>query len=231
MLPANLQSLTPEEQIELFEVSGYYLPDPTQTFRFCNYQNVRYRITPTATPYEYQAIGCESDGYEIAGQGPIAQPTVTLSNIGRIVSDWLFDLKYNPQYRLEGSTVTRRITQRRFLEGGGSELEPAREISVEIFQIENIAEETCKAVQFVLSSPYDLDGATLPNRPLLRSCPWRYRDPDECAYTGSAMYTRSNAPTSDPSQDICNKSLAACELRFGTGNILRFGGFPGLGGL
>ena len=228
MLPANLQSLAPDTLIELFEVSEYNLSDLTQTFRFCNYNGVAYRVNPTATPYPYQAIGCESEGFELVGQGPIPQPKVTVSNVGRAVSDWLFDLKYQPTYRLEGATVTRRITQLPFLEGFGQELAAARELPPAIFQIEQLEEETFKAVRFLLSSPFDLDGATLPNRPALRSCPFRYRGGD-CGYVGTAMYDRRNQPTSNPQEDICNKSLSACELRFGSG-IIRLGGYPGLGG-
>lgn len=227
MLPANLQSLTPNSLIELFEVSNYRTDDPDETFRFCNYTGVSYRVSPTAPAYEYQAIGCESEGFELVGQGPIPQPKITVSNIGRVVSDWLFELKYNPVYKLEGATVTRRMTQTTFLEGGAQMLSIARELAPAVFQIEQIEEETYKAVRFVLSSPFDLDGATLPNRPAIRSCPFRYRG-EECGYTGG-MYDRRNNPTSEAQEDICNKSLSACELRFGSG-IVRFGGYPGLGG-
>lgn len=227
MLPANLQSLTPDTFIELFEVSGYSIADPAATFRFCNYTGVSYRVTPASPPYEYQAIGCESEGFEIVGQGPIPQPKVTVSNVGRMVSDWLHDLKYNPLYILEGATVTRRLTQSVFLEGGPESLSPARELPPAIFQIEQIPEESFKAVQFLLSSPFDLAGATLPNRPALRTCSWRYRS-GECGYVGAARYTRANVATTDPTLDICNKGVMACEQRFPVGSV-RFGGFPGLG--
>ena len=228
MLPANLQSLTPDTLIELFEVSDYNFNNPTETFRFCNYNGVSYRTDPTATPNVYQAIGCESEGFELSGQGPIPQPKITVSNVGRAVSDWLFVLKTNPNYRLEGAEVTRRITQRRFLEGGGDESATARELPPAFFRVEQLSEETFKGVSFVLASPFDLDGATLPGRFALRTCPFRYRGND-CGYTGAAMYDRVNRPVSEPHLDLCNKSLTACELRFSR-TYIRFGGYPGLGG-
>ncbi len=227
MLPGNLWSLTPNTFIELFEISNYNLDDPEETFRFCNYTGVSYRLTPESEPHEYPAIGCESEGYELVGQGPIPQPKVTISNVGRVVSDWLYLLKYDPRHRLEGATVTRRLTQAPFLEGGEEYLSAVRELAPAIFLIEQLAQESYKACQFILASPFDLEGVTLPNRPALRTCPFAYRG-SYCGYTGVGAFTRANQVTTDPRQDICAKTIAACELRFPTGN-LRFGGFPGLG--
>jgi lambda family phage minor tail protein L len=229
MLPGNLQSLMPDTTIELYEVSDYALLDPTLTFRFCNYTGVYYRTSPSGTAYEYKAIGCEADGFDVTGQGSLPQPRLTVSNVGRMLSDWLFDLKYNPAFRLEGATLTRRITQASYIEGGENELAPARELPVQIYSIEQLEEESPTAVRFVLASPFELDGATIPNRPALRTCPFRYRDGDTCGYAGTDMFTRRNEVTGDPQEDICNKTLTACELRFSTGTV-RFGGFPGLGG-
>lgn len=228
MLPANLQSLQPDALIELFEISDYRRSNPAETFRFCNYNGVSYRVNPTATPQPYLAIACESEGFELVGQGPVPQPKITVSNVGRSISDLLFIMKTNPDYRLEGSTVIRRVTQSSFLEGGGNELAGLRELPFHSFVIEHIEQETFKAVQFTLSSPFDFDGATLPNRPALRTCAWRYRS-EECGYFGAAKFTRRNQSTGDSALDVCNKSIAACELRFGEGAILRHGGFPGLG--
>lgn len=235
MLPGNLQSLQPDTLIELFEVTDFKLgpTDPygdefPDTIHFCNYTGVFYRTTPDGTPNEYMAIGCEADGFDVSGQGELPQPRLTISNVGRMLSDWLFQLKFDPRYRLEGATLIRRMTQISYLEGGPNMLQPVRELPLNVYQIEQLEEESPTAARFVLASPFDLDGATLPNRPALRSCPFRYRDPNTCGYTGQ-MYDRRNQSTSDPAQDICNKSLTACETRFSTGAI-RFGGFPGLGG-
>jgi lambda family phage minor tail protein L len=146
-----------------------------------------------------------------------------------MLSDFLFQLKFNPLYRLEGATLRRHLTQVNFLESGPDAFAPVRELPPQIYQIEQLENETPSAAQFILSSPFDLDGATLPNRPALRTCPYRYRDPDTCGYTGSEMFTRANQPIFDPAQDICNKGLTACELRHPFG-LLPHGGFVGLGG-
>ena len=229
MIIANLQSLTPNTLIELFEVSEFNLNNLTETFRFCNYSGVSYRLSPTATPFEYAAIECESEGFEVIGQGPIPQPKITLSNLGRVVTDLMFRMKYDSTCRLEGSKVTRRLTQQQFLEVGEFPLAPARELPVSEWLIEQLEEESNRAVRFLLSSPFDVENATLPNRPALRSCPFRYRDPNTCMYTGTAMFDRRNLPTGDPQMDVCNKTVDACELRF-TGTLIRHGGYPGLGG-
>lgn len=233
MLPRNLQSLTPNTQIELYVLTDYKLrinpygdqfPD---AFRFCNFTGVSWRETPDSIAYPYAAIGCESEGFDVTGQGALPQPKITVSNVGRDLSDKLFTLKYDPNYRLEGATLIRHLTQVNFLEDGPDYLAPNRELPPQIYQIEQLDNETMNAVSFVLSSPFDLDGATLPNRSALRTCPYRYRDSETCGYTGPG-YTRRNDPTSTPGEDICNKSLTACEIRHS--GLLPFGGFPGLGG-
>jgi lambda family phage minor tail protein L len=62
---------------------------------------------------------------------------------------------------------------------------------------------------------------------MVRSCTWVYRSP-ECSYANPAKFTITNAITQNASEDICAKTIAACETRFGAGSILPFGGFPGL---
>lgn len=78
----------------------------------------------------------------------------------------------------------------------------------------------------------------LPKRKFYDStCPWKYRGV-ECKYpqtgtgaiagsnpalSANGYFTYQNVPTVDVSQDICNKSVAACALRR---NLVNFGGFP-----
>lgn len=228
MLTANVQSLSPESPVELIEVSNFRLSNPGETFRFCNYSNVFYRLTPSSTPYEYQAIAFQTSGFELVGQGAIPQPKLTMANVGRTVSSLLFLMKNDPDYRLEGTTVVRRMTQRTYLEDGPGRFSALRELPYHMFVIEQINQETFKAVEITLSSPFDFEGLTLPARITLRSCGSQLRK-EGCEYAGPLMFTRRNEPTSNPKEDICAKTISACELRFGVGNILRFGGFPGLG--
>lgn len=229
--------MTPNAQIELFVLTDYRLTprdayDPEEEFpdeiRFCNFTGVRWRETPDAEPKDYLAIGCESEGYDLTGQGALPQPRVTVSNVGRMLANVLYRLKYNPLYRLEGGTLIRHLTQVNFLEDGPDYLSPARELPRQIYTIEQLEGETESAAQFILTSSFELDGVTLPGRMALRTCPYRYREEDTCGYTGTAMFTRANQPTGNAAQDICAKTLTACELRHA--GLLPFGGYVGLGG-
>jgi lambda family phage minor tail protein L len=217
---SNLLSLNPDSPIELFEISNYNLTAPTETLYICNYPGVSFE------GQEYAAIGCESEGFDLIGQGPIPTPQLTVSNIGRVVSTWLTQCKTSPNYRLEGTTVRRRLTQRQFLDGGENSGASIKELPQQTFVIEQVTEETYIAVKFRLGSPFDVEGVTLPARPLLRSCSWRYRSA-ECGYLGGG-FTLNNVATDNPALDVCAKSLTACEVRFGSYANLPFGGAPGL---
>ena len=48
-----------------------------------------------------------------------------------------------------------------------------------------------------------------------------------CPYTGEACYDK-NGETTDESGDVCGHRLSDCVLRFGEGNPLYYGGFPGV---
>ncbi|MBO3459945.1 phage minor tail protein L [Aetokthonos hydrillicola Thurmond2011] len=216
----SITSLNPDSPIELFEISGWNLVTLSQTLYICNFTNVIFNgIT-------YQAIGCESEGFDLIGQGPIPTPQLTVSNIGRVISDLLYNCKTNANYRLEGSTVLRRVTQKQFLDGQQNANAAIKELPQQQYIIEQMVEETYLAVKFRLGSPFDVEGVTLPARPLLRSCSWRYRS-TECGWTGG-MFTLNNQATANPVLDQCAKSLPACECRFGQYTDLPFGGAPGL---
>jgi len=218
---SNLISLNPDSPIELFEFSNYNLNAPTDTLYICNYSGVSFN------GQSYLAIGCESEEFDLIGQGPIPTPQLTISNIGRVVSNWLYQCKTATNYRLEGTSVKRRVTQRQFLDDGTNPSASIKELPQQIYLIEQVVEETYLAVKFRLGSPFDVDGVTLPARPLLRSCSWIYRS-NECSYVGTQGYDLNNNATSDPTQDQCAKSLAACTIRFGSLVDLPFGGAPGL---
>ena len=217
---SNLLSLNPDSPIELFEISNYNLSAPSETLYICNYAGVSFE------GQAYAAIGCESEGWDLVGQGPIPTPQLTVSNIGRVVSTWLNECKTSPNYRLEGTTVKRRVTYLQFLDGSENEGASIKELPQQIFVIEQMFSETYIAVQFRLGSSFDVEGVTLPARPLLRSCSWRYRSA-ECGYLGGG-YTINNVATDNPALDVCAKTLTACETRFGSYVDLPFGGAPGL---
>lgn len=221
MIPLNVSELDLDAKISLIEISEFNLLAPNETLYLCNYTGVSYQNK------QYQAIGLEVTGYDLIGQGQIPNPMITVSNVGRVISNWLYRCKTTPNYRLEGCTVTRRVTQNKFLDGQPNSGEAITEFTPDIYSLEQVVEETYAAVKFKLATPFDIENMYLPARLALRTCSSLYRG-SECGYVGP-YYNILNQPTLDPRQDVCSKSLEACETRFGKVNDLPFGGFPGLG--
>jgi lambda family phage minor tail protein L len=221
MLPVSITDLDLDAKISLLEISEFNFLAPTETIYLCNFSGVSFESQ------EYQAIGIELSGFDLIGQGQIPNPNVTISNVGRIISNWMYRCKVTPNYRLEGCTVTRRTTQKKFLDGQPNSQDAIREFTPDIFQLEQVSEETYAAVKFKLATPFDIENTTLPSRLALRSCSSIYRG-SECGYQGPG-YTINNQPTLDATLDVCPKSLEGCEARFGKFGVLPFGGFPGLG--
>jgi lambda family phage minor tail protein L len=215
-----LGSLTLTAPIELFEISNFNRRSPGETIYIANYVGVDFE------GQTYEAIGCEGEGFDLVGKGSPPEPRLTISNIGRFTSDFIYRATQLPGYLLEGATVTRRLTQRQFLDGQPGESAAVKEDPPSIYQIEQLEEETDTLVRLRLGMP-GFSGLTLPSRPALRRCPSTYRGGD-CGYAGAAMFDRQNNPTLDPTLDVCAQDLIACELRFGANNTLNFGGFPGL---
>jgi lambda family phage minor tail protein L len=222
MIPPSVLTLDLDAIIPLYELTDYNLTDPTESIFFCNYVGVSFE------DQEYQAIGCESEGIDYIGQGALDGGNLRVSNVGNIISDWLYQVKTTSGYRLEGATVKRTLTQRKYLDDGTDSGASLKSFAPDIFKIEQVSAETFQAVDFKLSTPWELDGYTLPGRSALRTCAWVYRGV-ECGYTGTQRYTITNTTTTDPKLDVCSKSIQSCETRFGTTVVLNHSGFPALG--
>lgn len=233
MIP-NLLSLNPDSFIELYEIYKYRVIDKDKEDTDTSIETIRIGSTAIddSTPWvvfngkTYYAVGVQGEGFDLIGQGAIPTPRLTVSNVGGILTKWLKQSR-EAGYRLEGTFVKRHVTQKRFLDGQVDANAGVKELPIQVYVIEQLAEENYTNAKFNLGSAFDVEGITLPARVMVRSCTWIYRSP-ECSYAGSAKYTLDGNVTQDPNQDFCAKTLAACELRFGVGNVLPFGGFPGL---
>lgn len=242
----NLLSLNPESFIELYEFYKYYWNannrtwdgSSANTIRICNF--IKEDNSIPGVSFEdnlYYALGIQGEGFDLIGQGAIPTPTLTVSNVGGILTSWLRETKVNPNYRLEGTYVKRRVTQKRFLDGESNAGDSIKELPFQIYVIEQLQEENYQFAKFRLTTPFDTDGITMPARILSRSCPWAYRG-GECGHVPKVIiqngvqktlyYNINNQQTDNPDQDICAKTLKACEIRFGKFATLPFGGFPGL---
>lgn len=219
---SGLESLELDSKIELFQIDQFNLRNPKEAFYFCNYSGVIFEGV------EYTAIGCQSEGYDLVGQGSIPNPTLALSNVGSVVSNLIYKLINTQGYRLEGSRVTRITTSKKFLDGQSNAGDSIRQNQPDIYVLSQMQELTYQAVKFTLATNFDLEGDLLPNRIALRSCSAVYRS-TQCSYIGGAMYNLSNQRVLDVESDACAKTLTACKIRFGAGAVLPYAGYPGLG--
>jgi lambda family phage minor tail protein L len=144
--------------------------------------------------------------------------------------------------RMEGSKVVRKRTLAKYLDAvnfSGS-VNPTADSTAhypdDVWYIDRMSLRTKEQVEFELASPLDLAGVMLPRRQIqARACCWKYRSP-ECGFTGTLIADANDVllpldpETAAPlGQDVCGHRVKSCELRFGKGNELPFGGFPGAG--
>ena len=174
-----------------------------------------------AWPVNIEGIGADSDG-------TATRPTLRVGNVnGRITALCLaFEdlLKFKITVR---ETMAQYLDAENFPDGNPA-ADPTQE-ALEIWFIDQKTGEDGEMVQWDLSSPGEIDNHGLPGRQMTTFCHWAmtggYRGPN-CGYTGRMMFDDDDAPTDDPSMDICKGCLSSCKLRFGENEELPHGGFP-----
>ena len=180
---------------------------------------------------EYAAWPYQLEGLEKSTSGSNATPSLTVANIESSIS--ALCLAYDD---LLQAKVTIHDTKEKYLDArnfadGNPTADPTQE-KLQVWYIDGKTGELAgETVEFVLSSPMDLQGQMIPTRQLHSLCTWcirnKYRTGDGCDYAGTRYFDKNNNPVSDPSLDECNGTLTACKLRFGENNELSHGGFPG----
>lgn len=184
---------------------------------------------------EYLPLPIEADGFAWSGTGTLPRPTLTLA--GYDLS--LLGLVVNAD-DLVGCPVVRIRTYRRYLDDGETPNPDAR-YEPDHYVIERKAAQTRTTLQFELSAAMDQQGRMIPARQVLRdSCShkFRYWANDQwnytgvtCPYAGGTMYNRAGVETTDPTKARCGKRVSDCKAHFGSGAVLPFYGFPGVGRL
>ncbi|GEP11116.1 phage minor tail protein L [Methylobacterium gnaphalii] len=230
------QSLTPGDLIHL------YLIDLSPIG-----VNQQYAFTPgtprtsavyfRGVPYAARDVKC--DGFEMTGQGAMPQPTISVTNVGRVMSSAaiLYD-------DLVGARLVRTRTYRQFLDDGETPDGNAA-YSQDIYLFDQKTEHTKRQISWTLAAAMDQEGVMLPKRLILRDvCLKKYRRPIlnetggfvgydyskvECPYAGAQAYDADGNPTT-PDKDTPSRHVATCcKARFGAAAQLPFGGFPGVG--
>lgn len=224
-ITGDIQRLEPGALVELFELDATEIG--ADRLRFHGYTQVG---SIWWQGNEYSPWPIEGKGFARSGQGQQPAPRLTVGNVdGSISAVCLY------ANDLVGAKLRRRRTLGRFLDArnfpeGNPEADPAEELPVEEWFVEQKTAETSETVEFELSSALDFNGVQLPRRQIVANvCVWLmiggYRGPN-CGYTGAAMFDRDDNPVADPSLDKCGGRLSSCKCRFGANNPLPFGSFP-----
>ena len=228
-----LQSLYPGEIVTLVEVDGTKFG--ATDYRFHN-ENVQYTpeeimkavesgtLPPKEIMFQGEAYGARPfgiTGISFTSDGKAGKPQLTLSNVDSQVSALI--RSYNGMMQAK---VTIWITPKELIQPDGSIKDGAyRKL---VYYVERPSYCNQSVARFELTSPYDMDGIMIPPRITQSVCYWAqrgwYRSGKGCGYNGTRMFDKDNNPVTDPSQDYCAGTVTACNIRFGDGNELDFGG-------
>lgn len=243
-LNADYQKLEPGSEVRLFEVDGsafgvgeilrfhaYNIPHTEQEILAAGGDETK---LPAKSIWwqgeEYSAWPCQIEGIETSTDGNSAQPKLSVANLDSSIT--ALCLAYDDLLQAKVTihdTLAKYLDKQNFPDGNAT-ADPTQE-KLKVFYIDSKSSETNEVVEFILSSPMDLQGMMIPTRQLHSLCTWcirnKYRTGDGCDYAGTRYFDKHNNPVNDPSKDECNGTLSACELRHGDGNELPFGGFPG----
>jgi len=143
-------------------------------------------ITFAGQAYTPFPIKMSNFGYN--GDGTIARPAISVSNIGGFVSNLLLQGQ-----DLEGANLTRRRVFSKFLDAvnfpnGNPNADPTAAYPDEIYIINQKKAENATAVSWELAPPFDLNSAKLPGRLALGNfCQWNYRGGQGCSYSGAPL--------------------------------------------
>lgn len=221
---------SPSSIIDLFE-ADFSSIDTTDTsvLRFFNDTN-ELGTNIVFNNLEYTSYPFSIDGFEWDGSGQLPSPKMKLGNINGYIT------ALNQQYQdLLGLRITRIRTLYKYLDavnfssGINSEADPTAIYPKEVYYIDRKVSENNSIVEYSLVSALDISSVKIPRRLIIQNlCSWRYKDAN-CGYIPGAMFTETGIPTDNPILDTCGKRLSDCKLRFGTNNVLNYGGYPGAG--
>lgn len=229
-IQAEIQSLSPSALIELFQVDLTAQGGP---ILYWHAGTNGLNVPLTWNGQVYTPFPAHVDGFKMSGTGALPRPTISVSNIGGAFS--ALAKQYND---FAGCKLIRIRTFSRFLDavnfpgGVNPTADPTQSLPPEVWYFDRKAQEDAQTMKYELCAALDLISARIPNRQFIQNtCPWIYRGPD-CGYTGTAYWDINNTPVSTQAQDVCAKTLAACQLRFpqqgNTSVPMPFGGFPGV---
>lgn len=229
-LQTEAQSLQPDNLISLFRLDTTSLGGPLLHF-------VQGREETQSVVFDevsYDPVDVEFTGLEVSGMGALPTPTIRIAN-----TDGIWQALINTYGDLEGCTIYRLRTHKRFLDTQ-PDADPLAFYGPDTFKIERKVSENQVFIEWQLSAAIDQEGVMLPRRVVVRdTCLFRYRAWNQgtasfdytdavCPYVGSQSYDINDQPVASGANDVPSRRKTCCTTRFGAGNPLPFGGFPGV---
>jgi len=186
-----LQSLSPDAEIELFEFNATPedLVSP-EVYYFHNGTNeLGGSVVFNGVTYNKYAI--EVSGYDKDSTGPIPRVRVRVSNTLRLFTS--LALNFNDLLRAK---LIRRRTFTRFLDAvnfvGGVNLtaDPNQVLPEDTHYLYRKVSEGKDLVDLEFAGLTDLENIMLPRRTMQLSCGSTYREPNTCAHVGVPLFTK-----------------------------------------
>lgn len=212
-----LLELNHDERITLFTLSNFNNRKRREKFHFTNNVGIVF------DGVSYEPLSCKIEGIEYSGEGAVARPKLTVADPEGYISQ-LIELYQG----LTGAYLEVITTLVKFTDRFRDTRDPTAIITRDLFIIsQKTIEIPGVEIEFELSVPGDFVDESFPGRTCMTKCPWVYRG-EECGYDGDRYFDMNNNRVRKKEDDYCNKTLRACERRFGRDAVLPFGGFPGL---
>ena len=128
------------------------------------------------TNRSYTAIPIKAEGFEIKSTGASARPILTIANATTAFSSALGN---NALDNLIGKKVYRRRTLKKYLAGEVGDTASGQapiEFPIQSYIIDRIESENALEVSFELTTPFNVEGVTLPYRIVgHNACSWQYQ--------------------------------------------------------
>jgi len=132
--------------------------------------------TSPHTNRTYTAIPVKAEGFESKGMGVSSRPILTIANATTAFTTALGSTSLDD---LIGKKVYRRRTLKKFLAGESGDTASGQapiEFPIQSYVIDRIEGENALEVSFELTSPFNVEGVTLPYRVVgHNACSWQYQ--------------------------------------------------------
>jgi lambda family phage minor tail protein L len=190
---AEADLFAPTALLDLYELDSRFISVNGSLYRFTAGVNGVYRAV-VFDGKEYTPFPIDISGFEIDGSGGIPRPKLRASNINGFMSQFLLT-----QGDLVGARLTRIRVFARFIDAVNfpnginpyGTADPTAAYEPEIYYVNRKVTENPDYVELECVTPFEIDNVKLPNRPLLAIfCPFRYRDPETCGYSGVPVQDR-----------------------------------------